>query len=246
MLFLRKVWAILAVVLFLTLLLLSLPIIAANMVIAPGARALRYNIWYLHHFFTPLFLRLIGIRLRIEGAEKLDRKQSYVIVGNHRSTLDFIVNAAAFPGIYRYLAKKELQKIPLFGWIVKKMCLIVDRDSPMSRARSMVALKEQLKAGWSIFIYPEGSRNKTNDPLATFYDGAFRLAIQTGAPIAIQTIVNMHEISNAASPIDLRPGKVRIVWDGPIETQHLKTEDVAALRDQVRAIMEQRLINYSN
>lgn len=242
----RKCWAIWAVFLFLTLMLLSAPVVLANMALTPGPRALHRNIWYLHHVFTPLFLLLIGIRLRVEGTDRLDRSRSYVLVGNHRSSLDFIVNAAAFPGVYRYLAKKELQKVPIFGWVVKKMCLIVDRDSAMSRARSMVALKEQLKAGWSIFIYPEGSRNKTNDPLATFYDGAFRLAIQTGAPIAIQTIVNMHEISNAASPIDLRPGKVRIVWDGPIDTQHLKTEDVAALRDQVRAIMEQRLIDYTN
>lgn len=243
--FFRKVWAILAVVLFLVLLLLSLPIIAFHMIATPGPKALRNNIWYLHRVFTPLFLRLIGIRLDIRGMEKIDGKQSYVLVGNHRSTLDFIVNAAAFPGIYRYLAKKELQKIPLFGWIVKKMCLIVDRDSPMSRARSMVALKEQLHAGWSIFIYPEGSRNKGETALSTFHDGAFRLAIQTGAPLAIQTIVNMDEISNATNPVDLRPGTVRIVWDGPIETQHLKAEDVGALRDQVRAIMEQRLLEHA-
>lgn len=239
----RKCWAIWAVFLFLTLMLLSAPVVLANMAMTPGPRALHRNIWYLHHVFTPLFLLLIGIRLRVEGAERLDRSRSYVLVGNHRSSLDFIVNAAAFPGVYRYLAKKELQKVPIFGWVVKKMCLIVDRDSPMSRARSMVALKEQLKAGWSIFIYPEGSRNKTEAPLSTFYDGAFRLAIQMGAPIAMQTILNMPEISGNSSPIDLRPGVVRIVWDGPIETTHLKSEDVETLKDQVYAIMQKRLLD---
>jgi 1-acyl-sn-glycerol-3-phosphate acyltransferase len=84
--------------------------------------------------FTPVFLFLVGIRLKVEGKELLDPKGSYVIVGNHNSSLDFILNAHAFPGVFRFLAKQELQKIPVFGYIVKKMCLNVDRSSAMSRA----------------------------------------------------------------------------------------------------------------
>ena len=233
----RKIWAVYAVLLFLLLLLLSMPFFLFNMISSPGNTALRRNIWYLHHVFTPVFLRLTGIFVRVSGTEKINGRNSYVIVGNHNAALDFIVNAAAFPGVFRFLAKQELHKVPVFGWVVKKMCLTVDRSSAMSRARSVVELKKQLEAGWSIFIYPEGGRNRTPEPLAPFYEGAFRIAVQTKAPIAIQTIVNMKSISATAKSIDLRPGRVKIVWDAPIETHNLTAADIPALMEQVRQRM---------
>lgn len=235
--FFRKIWAIYAVLLFLLMMFISMIVLLVNMALSPGERALRRNIYYLHHVFTPTFLALVGIRVKVEGAEKIASGQSYVIVGNHNSALDFIVNAHAFPGIFRFLAKQELHKVPVFGWVVKKMCLAVDRSSAMSRARSVVMLKQQLAAGWSIFIYPEGGRNRTEEPLGPFYDGAFRIAIQTKAPIAIQTIVNIRAISATAKSIDLRPGTVRIVWDAPIETAHMDSADIPALKEQVCQIM---------
>lgn len=239
MLFLRKLWALYAVLLFLLLMTLSVPVLLANMAFSPGTIALKRNIHYLYHLFTPVFLSLVGIRLRVEGREKLNPQQSYVIVGNHRSSLDFIVNAHAFPGIFRFLAKQELQKIPVFGWVVKKMCLIVDRSSAMSRARSVVALKQHLAEGWSIFIYPEGSRNKSDEPLAHFHDGAFRIAIQTGAPVAIQTLVNVADIT--ANGAGLWPGVVRVVWDEPIPTSELKADEVTLLKERVKGVMQARL-----
>lgn len=234
-----KLWAVYAAALFLILMTLSLPIIGLNMIVTPGKRALRNNIYYLHHIFTPLFLTLVGVRLKVEGREKLDPGQSYVIVGNHNSSLDFIINAHAFPGVFRFLAKQELQKIPVFGLIVRKMCLIVDRSSAMSRARSVVALKQQLAEGWSIFIYPEGSRNTSGAALGHFFDGAFRIAIQTGAPVAIQTIVNIQHIT--AGGKGLRPGVVRIVWDEPIPTTGMGAADIEGLKDQTERIMRGRL-----
>ncbi|MFN0015733.1 MAG: lysophospholipid acyltransferase family protein [Saprospiraceae bacterium] len=238
----RKIWAVYAVLLFLLLLFVAgFPVLLVNMALAPAERALRRNIFFLHHIFTPVFLTLVGIRVRVNGADRLDKTRSYLIVGNHSSALDFIVNAEAFPGVFQFLAKQELHKVPVFGWVVKKMCLTVDRTSAMSRARSVVLLKQQLAAGWSIFIYPEGGRNRTDEPLAPFYDGAFRIAIQTQAPIAVQTIVNMKQISATAKSIDLRPGTVRIIWDGPIETTGMKQEDIPALKEQVQQLMLSRL-----
>lgn len=233
-----KIWATYAILLFLVLMTLSVPVLLCFMVFRRGERALRSNIYYLYHIFTPLFLTLVGIRLKVEGREKLAPKQSYVIVGNHSSALDFIVHAHAFPGVFRFLAKQELQKIPVFGWVVKKMCLTVDRSSAMSRARSVVALKQHLADGWSIFIYPEGSRNRSDDLLGPFYDGAFRIAIQTKAPVAIATITNMAKISSGYS---LRPGVVRIVWDTPISTDEMTAEDIQPLKERAEKIMLGRL-----
>jgi 1-acyl-sn-glycerol-3-phosphate acyltransferase len=244
--FLRKIWAIYGFFIFLALMAVSFPVFFLNMALTPGQRALRRNIWYLHHVFTPAFLTFVGIRLKVSGREKLDPGMAYVIVGNHRSSLDFVANAGAFPGVFRYLAKVELLKMPVFGWVVKKMCLTVDRSSAMSRARSVVEIKQQIQAGWSIFIYPEGSRNKSLEPLGPFYDGAFRIAIQAGAPIVIQTIINPLDFTSLTDALDLKPGILRIVWDGPIHTTGMSTDDIPALHDQVRSIMLERLQSYQS
>lgn len=116
---------------------------------------------------------------------------------------------------------------------------MVDRSSAMSRARSVVAIKQQLAEGWSILIYPEGSRNTSDQPLGPFFDGAFRIAIQTGAPVAIQTIVNIRHIT--ANGKGLRPGTVRIVWDEPISTDGLGSNDINALKEKAEKVMRARL-----
>ena len=239
--FLRKIWAIWGVVLFLLMMTLSVPVLILNMIFTPGRRALRRNIYYLHHVFTPVFLFLVGIRMKVEGRELIDPQQSYVLVANHRSSLDFIINAHAFPGVFRFLAKQELQKIPVFGWVVKKMCLTVDRSSAMSRARSVVDIKNQLAEGWSIFIYPEGGRNRSEELLAPFIDGAFRIAIQTKAPIAVQTLVNIRDVTATARSIDLSPGTLRVVWSPPIPTEGLSADQIPALKEQIRQLMLQHL-----
>lgn len=233
----RKIWAVYAVLLFLLLMFLSIPLLVLNMILARGSTALQRNIRFLHHVFAPVFLTLTGVAVQVSGAQKIDARTSYVIIGNHNTALDFLVNARAFPGVFRFLAKQELHKVPVFGWVVKTMCLTVDRSSAMSRARSVVELKKQLEAGWSIFIYPEGGRNRTGEPLAPFYEGAFRIAVQTKAPIAVQTIINMKDISATTKSIDLRPGQVKIVWDEPIVTRHLTADDIPALMRQVRQQM---------
>lgn len=235
---LRKIWAVYAVVLFLVLMLvLGVPVLLLNMALTPGERALRRNVRFLHHVYTPIYLALIGIRLQVEGQEHLSAERSYVIVSNHVSALDFIVNARAYPGVFQFLAKQELHRVPVFGWVVKKMCLSVDRSNPASRARSVALLQERLAQGWSIFVYPEGRRNRTTEPLGPFYDGAFRVAIQTQAPIAVQTLTNMREICGKADGLDLRPGIVRIVWSKPIETAGMTLDDLPRLREQVRQTM---------
>lgn len=235
---LRKIWAVYAITLFLLLMLvLGVPVLLMNMALTPGERALRRNVRFLHHVYTPIYLALIGIRLRVEGRAHLSPEGSYVLVSNHVSALDFIVNARAYPGVFQFLAKRELHRVPVFGWVVKKMCLSVDRSDPASRARSVALLQERLAQGWSIFVYPEGRRNRTAEPLGPFYDGAFRVAIQTQAPIAVQTLTNMREICGKADGLDLRPGTVRIVWSKPIETAGMTLDDLPRLREQVRQTM---------
>lgn len=238
----QKLLAIYAVILFLVMMLFSLPVLAYHMIATPGTQALKKNLYFLYHQFTPVFLRFIGVKLNIINAEILQEKQAYVIVANHRSAIDFIINAhATKPKIFRYLAKAELIKIPIFGYVVKKMCLLVDRSSKMSRARSMVDLRQHIKEGWSIFIYPEGGRNRGTDLIARFYDGAFRIAMKSKVPIAVQTVLNIKDVAPATTSIDLSPGTIHIYWDAPIWPDTDKPNDIQAYKDKVREIMEKRL-----
>lgn len=183
------------------------------------------------------------MRFKITGLENIDHKQSYIIVSNHQTALDFMMNARAFPGVYKFLAKKELIKVPVFGFIVRKLCVLVDRSSGASRSSSMKYLHRTLEEdGYSVFIYPEGTRNTTADPLLPFHKGAFRIAIESQKPIAVQTIINVERISNPKKKgLDMSPGIVHIVWNKPIETAGLTMADVDRLSEQVKAVILKNL-----
>ena len=203
-------------------------------------------IWFSHHVLTQIVLTLTLVKVKVEGREKIDPNQSYIIISNHQTLVDFIPNALAFPGIYRFLAKQELQRVPIFGYIIKRFCVLVDRSSVSSRAKSIVYLKKVLSDGVSVFIYPEGTRNTSGDLLGNFQQGAFRLAIQTGTPIAVHTIVNMNDISAVNGTPDLSPGVLKIVWDEPIETKNMTAEDVPMLIQTVRRQMMEHLRDAQN
>jgi 1-acyl-sn-glycerol-3-phosphate acyltransferase len=177
----------------------------------------------------------------VEGLEHLDSRKTYIIVSNHLSALDFMINAQAYPGVYKYLAKQELVKVPLFGYIVRKMCVLVDRSSAASRSASMKSLRETLMEGYSVFLYPEGTRNRSAEFLLPFQKGAFRTAIETGFPIAVQTLLGVKKISGKAHGLDLCPGTVTVIWSQPVEVKELKMQDVDALSQKVRGIMEEHL-----
>lgn len=201
----------------------------------------RHIIWFSHQIFTRIFFTLTLIRIKVEGLHNLDPKQTYILVSNHLSALDFMINARAYPGVYKYLAKRELVRIPLFGFIVRKLCVLVDRSSAASRSASMKFLKETLAEGYSVFLYPEGTRNRSAGPLLPFHKGAFRIAIEAGKPIAVQTILGVKKVSGSATGLDLWPGTVRVVWSKPLETRGLEMKDVDVLIGQVKAEMLRQL-----
>lgn len=239
---LRKLWAIYGILVFFLLWLVLFPFYYLAFLVFPR-KWVRHIIWFSHQVYTRLYFGLTLVRFQVEGLENIDLKQPYIIVSNHQTALDFMMNARAYPGVYKFLAKKELIKVPVFGFIVKKLCVLVDRTSGASRSSSMKYLHRTLEEdGYSVFIYPEGTRNTTADPLLPFHKGAFRIAIESGKPIAVQTIIGVEKISNPKQKgLDLWPGTVRIVWSKPIETAGLTMADVEVLSDMVRAVILQNL-----
>lgn len=236
----RTAWAIYGMMVFFIMWLVLMPFYFIAFATFP--RSWRKVIfWFSHQVYTRVFFTLTLIRIRVIGVENLDPKQTYIIVSNHLSALDFMVNARAFPGIYKYLAKRELVKVPLFGYIVRKMCVLVDRKDARSRAQSILYLKKTLAEGYSVFLYPEGTRNRSGKPLLPFHKGAFKIAIESGVPIAIQTITKIKDVYRPDEALGLSPGTIEVRWSKPVPVAGLSEADVDVLADRVRKEMLHQL-----
>ena len=170
--------------------------------------------------------------------------QSYIFVINHISYLDAAVIVKTFRRPVRPLGKVELSKVPVFGFIYRKAIVTVDRSSPENRARSVEILKSILRKGISIVVFPEGTFNMTNEPLKNFYDGAFRVAVESGTPIKPVLFLDTYDRMHHRSLFSLTPGKCRAVFLEEITTEGLTFDDVVALREMVYASIEKKLIEY--
>ncbi len=173
-----------------------------------------------------------------------DKTKAYIFVSNHISFLD----AAIIPKVYRQpirpLAKVEMGKIPVFGFIYRNATVTVDRSSTGNRAESVRILQSVIKKGISVLVFPEGTFNMTNQPLSEFYDGAFRVAIETQTPIKPVLIVDSYNRMNYKSIFSLNPGRCRIIYLDEIPVGGLTLGDMAKLKDRVFVIMENKLKEY--
>ncbi len=191
-----------------------------------------------------IFSKLTFIRYRFYGREKIDRKKAYIYVSNHTSFLDLPGIRMIIPGQFRPLAKKELLKIPIFGWIARSATIIVDRSSSQSRKRSLDKLKEILQNGMSILIFAEGTQNRTKELLQPFKDGAFRLAVDTQATLLPLVVVGAGPLMPPGT-IRLRPGLIKIFVGEAVSAAGLRGEDIPELKGQVYDQMKEILIKHS-
>lgn len=187
------------------------------------------------------FSKLNFIPYDITGKENIHPGKSYIYVSNHTSYLDIPGVCLTVPTQIRPLAKKELKKIPVFGWIVRPACVIVDRSSNESRRKSMDHLKAVLRRGISILIFPEGTQNQTKEPLAPFYDGAFRIAIETQRPILPLLILNAGNLM-PPKKMSIKPGKITIKVQHEIPTEGLTLSDLPALKERIFHQMKEVVI----
>lgn len=130
-----------------------------------------------------IFFPLAGIRVRITGRDQFKNNENYIVVCNHNSLMDVPLTSPGIPGANKTIAKIEMSKIPLFGIIYKRGSVLLDRSSDASRKQSYTDMKKVLELGMHMCIYPEGTRNKTENPLKSFHDGAFKLSFDTGKSI---------------------------------------------------------------
>lgn len=173
-----------------------------------------------------------------------NKLKPYVFVTNHISYIDSAVLVKAYRQPVRPLGKVEMSKVPLFGFIYKKAIVAVDRSSTEHRAASIRILKSIISKGISVVVFPEGTFNMTNKPLKEFYDGAFRVAIETQTPVKPVLFLDTYSRMHYNSIFSMTPGKCRIVYLDEIPVAGLKAGDVQSLKQKVYATMEKKLIEY--
>lgn len=188
-----------------------------------------------------IFSKLTFIRYKYYGRENLTKGKAYIYVSNHTSFLDIPGLTMLLPGQFRPLAKKELLKIPVFGWIARTAAIIVDRSSPESRKKSIDRLKAFLREGISILIFAEGTQNRTDKILQPFHDGAFRIAIDTQQPVIPIVVVGAGRLMPPGT-IDLKPGLIRIYVGKEIPTIGLTTQEVRDLKNRTFDTMSEMIL----
>lgn len=165
-----------------------------------------------------------------------------MVVVNHNSYLDTISAYITIRSKFKTLAKKELQKAPLMGPIFLTSGIMVDRSNKESRQASFERMVSAIEEGTSVMIFPEGTQNRTSDSLAEFYDGAFRLAIETQVPLLPSVIINTRRLMPQAKFGQLIPGRIRQCFLEPVSTKGLSLEDLPALKQKIYDLMAAKVL----
>lgn len=173
-----------------------------------------------------------------------DKKRPYIFVTNHISYLDSAMIPKAYRQPIRPLGKVEMSKVPVFGFIYRNAIVTVDRSSTSNRANSVRLLKSIISKGISVLVFPEGTFNMGTTPLKEFYDGAFRLAIETQTPIKPVLYLDAYRRMPYESLFKMTPGRSRILYLEEISVTGYSIDNLDKLKEEVYAIMEKKLIEY--
>jgi 1-acyl-sn-glycerol-3-phosphate acyltransferase len=173
-----------------------------------------------------------------------DKSKSYIFVSNHISYLDAAILPKAIRQPIRPLGKVEMSKVPVFGFIYRYAIVTVDRSSAANRANSVRLLKSIISKGISVMVFPEGTFNMGTTPLKEFYDGAFRVAIETQTPVKPVLFLDAYRRMPYESLFLMTPGISRILYLDEIPVEGYTLADIGKLKDEVYAVMEKKLIEY--
>ena len=195
-------------------------------------------------FWADLWFPLVFIWPKRIFESPHDRSRPYIFVSNHISYLDAAVLVKAYRQPIRPLGKVEMSKAPVFGFIYKNAIVTVDRGKAADRIKSVRILKSILSKGISVLVFPEGTFNMTNEPVKEFYDGAFRIAIETQTPVKPVLFLDSYSRLHYGNIFSLTPGRCRIVYLDEISVEGLTTSDTAKLKEKVWNIMTKKLREY--
>ncbi|TXI32223.1 MAG: 1-acyl-sn-glycerol-3-phosphate acyltransferase [Niabella sp.] len=232
-----RIWAAWGLVSFILTFLVTLPI-ALIAYLIPEPRGMVYFIKVAEGWMRT-WLFLIGCKVKIKGIENFEKGKSYIVTCNHNSLLDVPLSSPFIPGPNKTIAKNSFAKIPIFGWYYSKGSVLVDRKSEKSRKESFLKMKKVLDMGMHMCIYPEGTRNRTTEPLKAFYSGAFKLAVETKKEIIPAIISGTREAVPLHKTFFFLPKPLEIKFLPPVSSTNKTSNE---LKDEVFEIMKNEVL----
>ncbi len=185
-----------------------------------------------------------GVKIVVENRASLVPDTPYVFMANHASSLDIWAVFVAIPRRIRLIAKKQLARIPLFGWVMwAGRFILIDRQNGVAARRSIDEAGRRIHDGDSVLLFPEGTRTR-DGTLGPFKKGGFHLAIKAGVPIVPVALRGTRELMPAGSLL-LRSGTMTVIIGEPIATQGLSDEERTTLNERVRSAVEELLTEKS-
>jgi 1-acyl-sn-glycerol-3-phosphate acyltransferase len=200
--------------------------------ISPGENKVHKiaNLW------ARILLWLTNTRVDVIGKENVLMEKPQIFMANHQSDFDILIVLAYIPGQFRWIAKKELFKIPVFGKAMRNAGYIeIDRQNHEKALKSLDEAAQKIREGKSVVTFPEGTRSR-DGKIRPFKQGMFHLAIQAGVPIVPISIIGAHEIMPKRT-LKLKPGRITMVIDRPVDVSGYTLETRSELIEKIRHII---------
>ncbi|MEO6730970.1 MAG: lysophospholipid acyltransferase family protein [Ferruginibacter sp.] len=233
-----RIWAIWGLISFvITFLIIFIPSMVSYLI--PGKKGQDYFIG-VSRWWMRIWLYMIGCPVSVKGKENFKEGEAYVIVYNHNAFLDVPLSAPFVPGGNKTIAKASFAKVPIFGWFYKRGSVLVDRNDNQSRRKSYEDMRRVLKDNLHMCIYPEGTRNRTQQPLKPFYDGAFKLAVDAKKKVMPCVIFGTKEAIPIDKGVYLIPTRLRLHFLPPVSSDGMKGGE---LKDKVFEIMKEYYVS---
>lgn len=221
----------------------TVPIASAIVVLGYLGRK-DHQLQWMARLWARLLIYGAGCPVSLEGQENITPGETYIFAGNHSSALDIPALLAVLPSNFRWIAKKELFEIPIFGPSLKAAGYIpIDRGDHRKAMQSIIEAVGRIKAGASVLIFPEGTRSMDGQ-LLPFKSGGFMLALRSGRPVVPLAVIGSNRACKPKSLL-INPRRIKVVLGKPIPTQGLKPGDREALCEQTRLAVQALLDAHS-
>ena len=232
----RLIFVALFVVLFL---IIGIPVLGIEWLIGKvSKKTMDYSSLRLVQWAFKMIIKLAGIELTVIGEENIS-EGPVLYIGNHRSFFDIVITYARCKNLTGYIAKKEMLSIPLLRtWMKRLYCLFLDRENPKEGLKTILQAIDYIKHGISICIFPEGTRNKTQDTFLPFHEGSFKIAEKANVPIIPMTIVNSAAVFEDHFP-KIKKATVVIEYGKPIYPKELDKETRKSMGTYVQNIISE-------
>lgn len=207
-----------------------LTLLVALVTLNPGA-----SVWVCRRLWSPVLIWAGGAKVVVSGQENVDPHRPTIYVSNHQSTLDIPIHFATVPVNFRYVAKHQLKYVPLIGWYLW-LCghVFINRGRREKAIASLDEAARKIRAGTSVFLYPEGTRS--DGRVLPFKKGPFALALKARVPVVPITIEGSGTVMPKNS-WNIKPGPVHVRIGKPIDTTGFAEDDREGLARAVRGVI---------